>query len=240
MRRRLALVLAAALLAAVGIACKDQPADLGCTPEPGPRLVLRGDSLGAMIEGMVEPDLIADHDGPVCYWAVGSTQINNHLPALPLVGPADCVLMELGTNDLLNEVWATARADLHRAADELVDARAQVWFTLNPTGAAIRGGHYQTRVAWFNAELLAMAENKERWPNLLVWRWDLVAEGHPEWLNLPDNLHHNAAGNVQYEATVRAAAQTCPFPEPPPSTTTTAPTTTPVSEAVRARAISSA
>jgi len=236
---RFLLMAMAIVVVVMAAGCYDLPADLNCPPEPGPRLVVRGDSLGAFAETTVKPGLAADHDGPVCYVAAGGTQINNHSASLPLVGENDCVIMELGTNDISNEVHQQTEVDMHAAADELSDARAQVWFTLNTTGGDLRGTPYSSRTRWFNDELLRMAESGQ-WPNMIVWRWDLAALGHPEWLNLPsDKLHMNTTGVLAYAASMRQAAATCPWPPPPPPpTTTTVPeSTTTTSEAALTMAL---
>lgn len=232
MRRPLLMVMAIlALVMAAG--CYDLPPDLNCTPEPGPRLVVRADSLGKMAEPIAQPAIHADYDtGPTCYTAAPGTQINNHSASLPQLGVEDCVVMELGTNDISSEVHQQTEVDLHQAADELADTGRQIWFTLNVTGGDLRGTPYSSRTRWFNDELLRMDADDARWPNLVVWRWDIESLGHPEWLSLPDKIHYNAVGTEHFAASLTAAAEACPFPVPTPATATTVEATT--SQAVRA------
>lgn len=237
MFRRILLAMVALILAS-GAAC-DLPPDLNCPPGAGPRLVVRADSLGGMAESTVKPWLVEDHaQGPVCYKAEGGTQINNHQASLPLVTADDCAVIALGTNDISNEVHQQTQLDMQAAANELVDARAQIWFTINPESGRLRGTPFSSRTRWFNEELLRMADDP-RWPNLIVWRWDLQAVGHPEWL-MPDEIHLNTEGTERYAESMRAAADVCWPDVPVPSTTTSSTTTTTQSAAARATALTAA
>lgn len=229
-RRGIALVVYLLIGAAVG--CFPMGPSLGddCPPVVAgqQRLVVRGDSLAAMAESIAKPLLKESHGGkgPVCYVAQGMTQLDHHLEAFAQVDPTDCAIVELGTNDGLKDLWEVILADMHAVADELADADTQVWFTLNETGADMIGFPYDVRAHRFNDELLRMNEDRERWPNLVVWRWDLESLGHPEWLNLPDKLHYNSLGTTRYAQSLVSAAAACPGITPPPTTSTLPPLTT--------------
>jgi hypothetical protein len=206
----------------------DLDANLDCNRAPAGeerQYVLRGDSHGAMIEPPAEAALESSFPGPVCYVAVGGSRIEDHAPARAALGPNVCHFEETGTNNLLNEVWAKTLPRIEETATGLLDVDAQFWFTLNPESARAQGFPLDVRVAWFNQKLREMDDDEVTYPNLELVEWDLVADGHPEWLS-SDGLHLNKLGNRFFLGEVTQAAARCPLAPPPPTTTTTSTSTT--------------
>lgn len=230
--RILLLGLLFTLLPSLG-GCFLQPADLGLftpaiTAQTQRKIVVRGDSLGAMAERPAKALFKESPTKSVAYWALGGTQIDHHMPALALVQSDMDVVMELGTNDTTNNLWSVMVVDLHAAAAALAPANCQVWFTLNETGGKLRGFPYWDRTRWFNEELLRMDADEVNYPNLIVFRWDLIADGHVDWLINPvpggDYVHLTTPGTEAMAQSLVDSAALCPeVPLPPTTTTTTVP-----------------
>jgi hypothetical protein len=214
----------AMVLLMVGPGCFVQPAEWrGWSPEPAAenrRVVLFGDSLGAMVETMVMgPGAADDREGESwSYNAVGGTQLDHWLPAMAGVGGDDVVLVELGTNDVSNNTHMVYGEDMHAVAAELVDAECQVWFMINETGGALRGTPYSSRTFWFNDELQRMVASGD-YPNMVLFDWGSnpggLSAGRVDWLT-GDRVHHSGAvtsdgtvGNDVFAGAVLQAAEVC-------------------------------
>lgn len=226
MTGRLGLLIGSLLVAVSSAAgCYPQPSALApWAPEPAPesqRVVLFGDSLSAMAQSTVMGHLHeVDRDGESwSYNAVGGTQIDHWAAPMALAGPADIVIMELGTNDVSNNTHQVMGADLLAALDSLSDVQCVVVPTLNETGGNMRGTPYSSRTTWFNDELQRLIDSGE-YPNLRLVDWNSISAGRVDWLVNPvsggDFVHYGGTvtfdgttGNGEFANMIAHASEAC-------------------------------
>lgn len=206
------------LLAVVtaGTSCDYQPATLKPWAPEDPsgqvqRVVLFGDSLGAMAESTVMGQAhAADRSGESwSYNAVGGTRVQHWLEAMARVGGSDVVIFELGTNNALLEAINTGElpTNLHNGLAALRQARCVVAFTINTTSANLRGFPFSTRARWVNDELHRLIESDE-YPNVVLLNWDAESTDRTDWLS-SDNLHYNTLGTLAFADAIARAPELC-------------------------------
>lgn len=215
-RRTLLMLPALAVVVfAAAAGCIPQPRVLAPFTSPDPtaaQVVVFGDSLGAMSR-TAALDLWADQPGvTVSYNAVGGTEAVDWLPAMGLVGPGQCVIWELGTNDLSHLGAQQAEWNTLGALNDLADADRVVVLTLNTTGGDLRGAPFAAATRHFNG-FLHQLDADGTYPNLVVMDWDARSDGHLDWLLGPvpggDVLHYNAAGTVEFAGALVDAGGMC-------------------------------
>lgn len=209
----LAAVFVAVLAAAAG--CIPQPAVLGPFSNPDPTaaaVVVFGDSLGAMAR---QPALALWADQPdvtVSYNAVGGTEAADWLPAMGLVTEGQCVVYELGTNDLSHLGAHQAEWNTLAALNELADADRVIALTLNTTGGDLRGAPFAADTRHFNT-FLRRTLSDGTYPNLELLDWEARSAGKLGWLAGPipggDVLHYNAEGTQQFAQALVDAGGMC-------------------------------
>jgi hypothetical protein len=206
-QRLLALTGLVAVVLAAGAACIPQPRILAPFSNPSPtvttEVVVFGDSLGAMAR---QPALTmwADQSAvSVSYNAAGGTEAVDWLPAMSLVGPGQCVIWELGTNDLSRVGATQAEWNALAALNELADADTVVALTLNTTSGDLRGAPFAAATRHYN-QFLRQLVRDGTYPNLVLLDWDARSAGRTDWLVGPvpggDVLHYG--GTVTADGTV--------------------------------------
>lgn len=203
-RGRWLLVPLVVAIAATVAGCWPQPATLStanCGAERPADIYLFGDSLAAMARTAACGNY-ADADRSVSYNALGGTQLDHWADAMAQVPGDATVIVELGTNDVTNDLMADMIDDLHGVLDSLSGAGCVVIPNLNTTGGALRGWPYSVRTVAFNTELARLVAEGV-YPNLRVVDWAGESAGHPELLvgdtvTPADWAHYNAIGTPIY------------------------------------------
>jgi hypothetical protein len=206
-QRLLALTGLVAVVLAAGAACIPQPRILAPFSNPSPtvttEVVVFGDSLGAMAR---QPALTMWSDQSavsVSYNAAGGTEAVDWLPAMSLVGQGQCVIWELGTNDLSRVGATQAEWNALGALNELADADTVVALTLNTTSGDLRGAPFAAATRHYN-QFLRQLVRDGTYPNLVLLDWDARSAGRTDWLVGPipggDVLHYG--GTVTADGTV--------------------------------------
>lgn len=209
--QRIVTAVAPVLLAVIAVAgCIPQPGTLAPFTNPDPqarKVVVFGDSLGAMARDQAVAAFATHPELSVSYNAFGGTQAPHWAQAMTNISAGHCVIYELGTNDISNNDSHTAQWQTLAAFNELWDADRVVALTLNTTGAGLRGAPYAQRTREYNAFLDDLIASGH-YPNLVVYDWDATSAGRTDWL-VADHVHHTEAGNTAFAEALVDAAGLC-------------------------------
>ena len=204
-RTLLALPALAVVVFAAAAACIPQPRILAPFTNPDPtaaQVVVFGDSLGAMARQPALDLWAGQHGVTVSYNAVGGTEAVNWLPAMGLVGSGQCVIWELGTNDLSRVGAQQAEWNALAALNDLADADTVVILTLNTTGGDLRGPVFAAATRSYN-RFLRQVDANPAYPNVKLLDWEARSAGRLDWLVGPvpggDVLHYG--GKVTIDGT---------------------------------------
>lgn len=171
-----------------------------------------GDSLGAMSRGPCAPDNPNPCTSLRDIWPThpeysvsteniqGGTFLQDWHLAMNNLPAATTVVLELGTNNLLNEAWNTGETR-QNMIDTLNIMRSRgvtrvVWPTINEYVGHLRGGNYEFRPMWMNQwmrDLVASGEYADI--GLEIADWNAIASPLGHTIISDDNLHHNVDGN---------------------------------------------
>jgi hypothetical protein len=206
-QRLLGLTALVAVVLAAGAACIPQPRILAPFSNPAPaattRVVLFGDSLGAMARQPALALWAQQPDVSVSYNAAGGTEAVDWLPAMSLVSAGQCVIWELGTNDLSRVGATQAEWNALAALNELADADTVVALTLNTTSGDLRGAPFAAATRHYNQFLRQLIADRT-YPNLVLFDWEARSAGRTDWLVGPvpggDVLHYG--GTITVDGTV--------------------------------------
>lgn len=159
-----------------------------------------GDSHGAMIKPLLEQSWATHPEYSISLNLQGGTHFQDWHKAMAKLEAGSTVVIELGTNNALNEALNTGvlPENLQSTLD-LLQSRGVariIWPTINEYSAALKGPHVLTRVQYLNNTMRSI-EAEGTYP-LEVDDWNSVAEPQGQLILSEDNLHHNIEGNLQF------------------------------------------
>lgn len=193
-----------------------------CTP-PAPyagspharKVFLTGDSLAADARdgfvwmGVSDGWAVADKvfGGTDIGWA--ELQIAGQIVnAAEVGGEPHTIVVAAGTNNWQNGWDAADQQDTEDVLSWAKEVECAVWIT--PASFKYLGGRRAHDVFGTQAVKAIVATARQA-PNVHVARWDLHADGHPEWFRSDDGYHHTEKGRLEYaKFMVEAVRRRCP------------------------------
>lgn len=224
MKKLLLILLPLLFIGAIG--CQPMGPNLGLyhpTPtETTPinnKVTYFSDSLGAMSRGYCPTDAPPDCALMRELWdqhpeysisddtMVGGTLFQDWHEAMANVEQGTTVVLELGTNNALNETWMVTQQHILETLQIMREAGITrvIWFTLDEPGARLKNAtspHFLSRVQWQNnymRELLASDDYDDI--GLEIFDWNSIAQSYFDdniTILSSDNLHHNYGGMMIY------------------------------------------
>ena len=123
----------------------------------------------------------------------------------------DCLGLKKPRIGLLNVGEEKGKGtDVLKEAYELFES-SELAFVGNVEGGDMRPWPYNTRTRMVNDELLRIDADDVTYPNFHLVRWDIISDGHPEYLNLAngDPVHYSDIGNEAIADVLAHAPEAC-------------------------------